>query len=1388
MNSFLSKYQKRVFTLFAACLLSFNISAQKQVSIEHLTVAEGLPENSVKSIVQDRYGFLWLATQNGLVKYDGYEFSVFQFDANDSTSISNNFITPIIEDSGGYIWAGSDVNGLNKYNRKTGKFTRYIHDPNDPSSLGHNSILTLYIDNENVLWIGTSGGLDKFEETTGTFTHYVHDSLNYSSISNNRIYSILEDSHGIFWIGTRDGLNILNRQTGKFKRFKNDPADPNSICGNFIGPIFEDSKNILWITSYNTGLNILSRADFSFKHYYIKKDEPVFNKIYSILETSEGKLLFATYGRGIFEFLRDVEKFRFYAPVSADWRSISSSFIFTLFEDRNEILWVGTFTSGLDKLDYHKNKFGKISASNENRQGLTSDFIISLCQDDKNIWIGTGYGLNRLDKSTGDIEKIYLSDYSSNSNTSNAAVGMCFEKSGNIWIASGKGLNKFNHATKKLKQYFHDPNDSRSISSDNVTCVLEDSKGYIWVTTRDGGLNRFDKSTGVFKHYFENRDNPNALFTNTLWSLFEDSKGNIWIGANLGGLHKYNPDQDNFIRYHDRDIGLQTVLNIFEDSKNRFWVGTYNGGLHLLDRNSGSIKSFYEKDGLPHNTIRGITEDANGFLWIGTDNGLAKFEQETKTFHNYDLDDGLQSMTFSHFASLAADNGILFFGGPKGLNFFDPAKIRDDSVPPSVVLTGFKIFQDPVKHGEDTPLREHINVAKEINLSYWQNDISIEYAGIHFRLPRRNTYAYRLENYEVDWRYVGTQRTATYTNLDPGEYVFHVKAANKDGIWDEEGTSILITITPPPWQTWYAYVIYILLLIGLYFSIRRYDIARLELKHKLHLKNAEADKLYELDQMKTRFFANVSHEFRTPLTLILGPLEKLIADDNKTDPRKQYKVIRRNAQRLLRLINQLLDISKIEAGGLRLEVSLGDLVKFLKPIVQSFNSLAERKGIIFDYNFPGEKIFTYFDKDKIEKIVYNLLSNAFKFTPAKGNVEFRINVASTDYLPANGGITRNGNAPLNEFVEIRVSDNGPGIKEENIDKIFDRFYQADDSQTRESDGTGIGLALTKELVEIHHGEIFVTSAEGSGTTFCVRLPLNDKLYTKNEIVEANNKKPQALNPEVDSFDETSPATQKKCVTKAGDAPPLVLIVEDNADLREFIRENIESGYQTAEAGNGEEGYNFAVEQIPDLIISDVMMPKIDGIKLCKMLKTDERSSHIPIILLTARASVETKLKGLETGADDYITKPFNADELKIRIKNLITQRNKLRERYKKQITLEPKEIAITSADEAFLQKVIDYIETNIADTNLSVESMGKEISMSRVQLYRKLNALTGQSASEFIRSYRIKRGAQLILQQKGTISEIAYSVGFNEPSYFTKCFKDHFGITPSQYTSGRKKK
>jgi signal transduction histidine kinase/CheY-like chemotaxis protein/AraC-like DNA-binding protein len=908
---------------------------------------------------------------------------------------------------------------------------------------------------------------------------------------------------------------------------------------------------------------------------------------------------------------------------------------------------------------------------------------------------------------------------------------------------------------------------------------IEEDKDILWIGTQTGGVTRINKAKQNFLH-FKKTENPNSLTSALIRGIIEDKTQNIWAGTNNGGVNVLKRKNTNisslYVSKHyqhnstsKNSISSNSIYPIIEDSQGDIWIGTYGYGLNRFSHDKFQVFNFNESDtnSLSENRIHALAEDTT-HLFIGTMGGaLSVYNKHTKKFKRYSSHpvnpyqfDGLQSDEFNLGSYASTADGYFIFGGVNGLTIFHPDSLVFNSNHAKIIITDLTVLNTPIKPLTKNPhnihIEEDISQLKKIELKHNLNIINLEFSAMDFVNPIKNQYAYKLDGFNKDWVYSGNKRSVTYTNLDPGKYTFRVKASNNDGLWSAYETTLIIIILPPPWRTWWAYSLYILTFTMLLLSARNEVIKRERLKSKVKLKEIEAEKYQELNTLKSRIFTNISHEFRTPLTLILTPLQKRLELATTTEDKVELTLMQRNAQRLLTLVNQLLDLSRLEAGTLKLKCTNEDLIIITQRIASQFLSMATSKNIQFEVDAESS-IYLTCDVEKFENILTNLLSNAFKFTPSVGSILI--------YIRKKDSSTK---FPFG-FVEIQVYDSGPGIKKEHQDKIFNRFYQVDDSTTREFEGSGIGLALTKELIELHGGTIEVTSEYGKGTTFIIRLPLGQSRETQKttqpEVIHLNHSQPE---PDI-YFNEEVTAES-------------ILIIEDNSDLRLYLKNELKSSYTILEGSNGEEGFTLAIEKIPTLIISDLMMPKRDGLQLCEMIKTDARTSHIPFILLTAKSDIKVKLEGLTLGADDYVAKPFNMQELQVRIKNLIENRKRLQQKYGNQLSLRPTEIQVESMDDRFIKTAMEVVERHIADTSFGVEQFAEEVALSQAQLYRKLKAITNFTPNEFIRHMRLERAADLLKKHAGNVADVSYQVGFNNLSYFAKCFKEKFGVPPSQFT------
>lgn len=1336
-------------------------------------------------ILQDKEGYLWFGTYDGIDRYDGNSFRSYKNEPGNPNSINSGTVQALCEDSEGNFWIGTSL-GLEKLDRTKGKFTHlFLHLPGTGIDFS-NYILSICEDKFGAIWIGTADGLNKFEKATGKFSCFRQDATNPESIGNNYIHAILEDKAGNLWIGTGNGLDKLDRKTGKFLHYWHDPKNQNgsiriewnnSIEYSLtyqINSIYEDNNGMLWLCTNGEGLIEVNPKEKSFKTFKHNVYDPLSrscltsDNIISIAQDHDGIFWIGTKFNGLNTFNKQLNKFTHYNHDDYDPESLSIDMILAIYREHSGTIWISSFT-GLNKVNRKKSPFTQYNNVEKswNDSFGTSATIVNSNRD--MLWVQASGEILKFDPKIGS----FIHEFSSQEVGSIYIPG---DKSGNMWIksfAGGLSLKEKDGHITRIKFL------SGEEFNQQVYCLYSSpSSDTAWVGTLEGGIYSIDKKTKTLSLI--------KSINTSVKCIYKDSFGLLWAGTKDAGLFQYNESDKKFILFKSNlnDPGSITsnfITTIHEDKQGNVWFGT-NVGLNKYIRSTHSFIHFTEKDGLPNNLIFAVEEDASGNLWFSTDNGISKFNPVTGRIKNYDISYGFTSNRF-YFTGCKTENGEIYFGGPGGLTRFHPDSIKDNPFIPPIVITSLTIFSKPVPFG------------KEIDLSYSENFLSLEFAALSYVSSERNQFAYKMEGVDRDWIYSGTRHFASYPNLDPGEYIFKVKGSNNDGVWNEEGTSIAIIISPPFWKTWWAYFSYAGLFLFSLYGLRRYEMNRISYKNQVKVDRAVLNEKEETEKIKSRFFANISHEFRTPLTLILGPAEKIISDTSD-DHIKEANIIKRNSRRLLQLINQLLDLSKLESGKLKLETSKGNIVSFVKGVALSFESLAESKDITLKLLPDKEFIELYFDREKMMKILTNLLSNAFKFTPEEGTVTVSIKECHAEFISAslisNKIPKRVRDDSVKGFVEIKIKDTGIGIPQEEIPKLFDRFYQVDSSFTKEHEGTGIGLALTKELVELHHGVISAESKQEKWSEFTINLPVGKNHLMDDEIIKTEKSDDSDLPTEQEAYttllnknaaDSITISIDDVAIKDNLEERTIILVVEDNYDMREYIKESLGNGYLFEEAVNGEQGIRKAQKIIPDLIISDMMMPKMDGNELTRILKNDEKTSHIPIILLTARSGQENKIEGLETGADDYLTKPFDLKELQARIKNLIEIRRKLQAKYSKpEYVLKSDGKKVTSLDEKFLNKVEEVIEKHISEEEFNMDDFCSEVAMSRTQLHRKLKALTGKSATLYIRTVKLLKAKKMIQEKTGNISEIAYSLGFSSPTYFTRCFKEEFGHPPSEIT------
>ncbi len=1129
-----------LFIIISFCSESFPQSSNPKFItpvFENISIEDGLPENSVTCILQDHLGYLWLGTQNGLVKYDGYSMKIFQPEENDNSSISGRRITVIFEDKKQCLWIGT-LNGLNKFNRASETFKSYRYGSKDSNSVNSNEIYSIYEDHTGKFWVGTAEGLNLFNTKKETFTRFYFrygDKKVYKSsksyFENLCVNAITEDSFiGNLLLGTaEDGLwefNLNNKTLSQY-RFNN-IINPNKKIG-WIQSLYKSSNGIIWMTSFHSlcSLDPQKKVFNSYIEFPIKKEERFTKRdmpMGGIVEDKNGSILSGFYAgaHGMFCVDTKTKSFKNYTIDPDVSKNSYGNHIFCVYRDRSNIIWIGSWGLGLWKWDKRKIKFQLPFEEHYNFTNLNNTTANSLAYDPKGfIWLVSHQGLEKYDLINGKFNYYLQNEISI---TQDNVYTTFIDKSGNIWIGTfSKGLIKFNPTIGSHHFLFNNPNELVNLANKIILLMHQDNLGFIWIGTDGYGYYKYDLTKNKLTQFKNNPNDSSSLTNNSARSFYEDRQGTLWFGTNFGGLNKFERKTETF-----KYCGFNCVLSIYEDKNGNFWIADYYTGLNLFDRKTNKvIECFGRKDGLISNSIWGILEDNNNNLWLKTDNGLFKFNTTTKIIKRYTKEDGISDnffLPYSHSHCKGPNETMLFinskFRSHNGIVIFNADSIKDDPIPPKTIITKISLFNKPE---EKINIKGIVSELKEITLPYNQNDLRFDFVGIQFSEPNKNKYKYFLENFDEDWVNAGYQRNATYTNLSPGNYIFKVLASNRDGVWNKKGASLKIIITPPWWKTNLAYSFFALFFFGTIYFIWKMQMKRIKIKHEYEMNRFETEKLHEVDELKSRFFTNISHEFRTPLTLILGPVKQMIDETKEKRSKEKLSVIHKNAKRLLNLVNQLLEISKLESGNMKLRTSPQNIIPFLKTIVISFTSYAERKNITLKFETSEEEIIVYFDKEKIEKIINNVLSNAFKFTPEGGRII--VKAESKD-----------------NFFTLSISDTGVGIPKEKIAKIFDRFYQVDHAHNKEYEGTGIGLAFTKELLELHKGTIEVESIEGKGTTFKINIPLGKDHLKPEEIINSDND--NLLNIRSKQISEESTINNKlNFISENG--KPLLLIIEDN---------------------------------------------------------------------------------------------------------------------------------------------------------------------------------------------------------------------------------------------------
>ncbi len=1364
-------------------LFFYQLSLNSQeLAFRHITKDDGLSNNSVYKILKDSQGFMWFGTLNGLNKYDGQRIKVYDHDPQEPNSISNGSIQALMEDSRGYLWIGTK-DGLNKYDPVKDEFVVYKHDPTDLNSLSHNEITDISEDMHGYLWVATrGGGLNRLDVNSREFQQYRYDPKDPHSIGQDDINVIHTDTSGYLWVGLNGkGLDLLEPETGEFYHLRYDQGDlSTNLENNLVRGIYQDESGSLWLSTKG-GLNrltfpsgnlptmgrMLEPAAYQFKHYGIDhtaSGKSINAVVRKVIGGIEGDLWMATYGGGINRFDPASRKFQHIQRDRKSIEGLNHNVIWDLYLDEGQqILWIGTDGGGVNQLNLQSKPFHHIPFDN-------AVSTIMEAYEEGHLWVGTSgddNGLYRIDPITGKREHWEKQRVPKKGPSSNRITNLARDPQGAIWLATdNKGVNLLkegNEGQPIFKHLSHQPNNPLSISYDAVSYVHVDRRGILWVATSKG-LDLIDTKSLSVSRWEDMPGEDTDLDKDALSIIHETRDGAVWIGTYGACLYQLTPDGRKSNGYtvdiHKYDLKDSTtvssnkIYDIHEDHKGNIWFATQKG-FDRYQRDSDSFKRFAH---LYKGIVLSILEDAKGTLWMGSANGLLRFDPVSEKIAIFNKEDGIKNRGLRKNSALNAKNGQLLFGGTEGITLFHPDSIHISEFRPVIKFTDLKIFNRSYKtrrvgtsDNSNVYLDKHINHTESVHLDYTDRSLTIEFSALDYQNPDKIAYSYRLKGFSDEWVSAGNDAKAEYTNLDPGRYILEVKATNHDRVWSSYPASLALNIPPPPWKTWWAYTVYTLLSVMTAYLIIRAFIARERQKARLELEKMEMEKGQELNAMKSRFFVNISHEFRTPLTLIAGPVNDLLENSKDPGSIRALEIVDRNCKRLKRLIDQLLDLSKLEVSKLEINKTAEDLYGLLRVTSSSFSSSAEKKQIEYHISIPNNSLYAFIDGEKIETVVYNLLSNAVKFTPPQGRVKISAEVKEMEG---------------EQSLCLTVEDSGLGLNKDEKDKIFERFYRVDEQSAKE--GTGIGLTLVKELVALMDGTLSLESEKGKGSCFSVTLPI--------ELVRGDN---------TDTSTKTEipiPSTRvEEEVLHLESKSSRVLLVEDNEDLRYYLRAVLGKEVQVIEAADGMAGLEIAQREVPDLIISDFMMPRMEGDELCRRLRQDDRTSHIPFIMLTAKVSQEDKLIGLGYGADDYLTKPFDKNEVRLRIRNILKRRESLQKKLRKSLVVHPEPTSVNSPEDLFIARLRECIIKNLSEPDLNVVFLSKEMGLSRVQLYRKVLALTGTPTSDLIREIRIHKAADLFRSHWDNVSQVAYEVGFNNLSYFTKCFKEVYHTTPSRF-------
>jgi signal transduction histidine kinase/ligand-binding sensor domain-containing protein/AraC-like DNA-binding protein len=1370
-----NKRTMRFLFITIAVFIVSNIRATNEIGLEfcNITNQEGLPTDEVTCIYQDKEGFIWIGTRDGLCRWDGYEIKTYKSDYHNPNLLTNNWVNCIAEDQNNQLWIGTQW-GVTILDKSTGR-TRFV----DRKKLSNHIIYKILITEDHTVWIATNFGLNRYIPASDSFVAYFHNPEDPKSICGNDIKILLEDSKGQIWIGTwQDGLCRYNVKEDNFILY------PRINKRNSAHYIFEDKQHNIWIGSWECGLYRMINPYEPLKTVYVPyisnnktKSSLSDNTVYSISQDDVYGYLWVGTPKGL-NILTDIENSNSFVRYDKESkRDFYENDLNSIFKDNSGGMWLGFLGKGIKAVTIG-NKVIKNYPLTQllDRENSRSVFAINEISDNV-VWLGMKlYGVVKYDRKNNKYISFpngpVIKDINEKMNTV-TFIGKV-DKPDEVWVASSytgiyivktDGIRDF--AVRNIST-----STTKWLVNDAVNIIYKDKQNNIWIGT-EKGFSIFGRKDSLSIYSIENMgDEDKSKTRHSIITILQDDVGYVWLGTEDDGIYKTSFNGGklkdiSIIRYNTAlsKVNNNNIQCLFEDSKQRIWAGTKGGGLSMYNRKLDRFIMIDNMAEIPGDIIFNIIEDNVHNLWLSTNRGLVCHNVDrpkNKQIKVYTVNDGLQDNVFIHGACFKSNKGELFFGGHNGFNSFLPEEIVDNKFLPATVITKITFFGVSL---EDLPFNVRgkmseclPNYTRIIKVPHNLYNFTIEFSGLSFSNPGKNRYAYMLEGFDKEWQYVdANHRYANYNNLHKGKYVFKVKSANESGKWNEQAKTVIIEILPAYYETWYAYLLYAFFIIAIAYVIYRIIVYRIKLNNALKLEHMERSKQEEMNQMKLHFFTNVSHELLTPLTIISCTVD----DMQKTFPDKQgaFNTLKLNINRLMRLLEQILEFRKAESDNLRLLVSKGDISTFIQKIcAESFAPLAKKCLISLSVECFPESLMGWFDPDKVDKIMYNLLSNAFKYNYEGGNVSITLE-----------GI-KNANSDEAESVLIQVYNTGEGIPKENIPNLFKRFYEGDYRKFK-TKGVGIGLALTKSLVELHKGSISVKSELNRFTEFSVVLPISQKNFSNEQIDSVG----------IVEHTEIIPVENNEHKSETIDKTGTLLLVEDNLELLNIMQSTLSNIFSVITATNGYDGLELAKKENPDIVITDILMPNMNGLELCKVLKNEISTSHISVILLTAKVSSEDKIEGYQLGADAYITKPFELSILEAQIKSILINRKRYNEKFKTMFNVNEINLNFTSIDEQFLNKAIKLIENNLANPDFDLAMFQKEMNATGSMLYRKFKSLTGMAPLEFVRNIRMKASCRIFTEKKCNITEVAYAVGFNDPKYFSACFKKEFGISPMEY-------